>query len=220
MWNCTLTQSVSVYWQALVEIIKATQFSIQKIQTRTKQKHSLRLTDEEKRTLSILSKWVASHREHDATCSNGSKFMFGNDSPHFPQFTWTSVSYLLTLPCMSLRSATQTRGKMWLACSVKQAEATCLYYSLLRRTCVLLRPAVLCYAKSKFYHFVPADAKLLWAKAHKKKQHIQLSDHCLSLCRITTPEDSNPPPSDQQPKICRKVEVWGKMEEVSRASTM
>lgn len=54
----------------------------------------------------------------------------------------------------------------------------------------------------------------------KKKQHIQLSDQCLSLCCITTPEDSNPPPSDQGPERCRNVKVWSKMEEVGRASSI
>lgn len=94
----------------------------------------------------ILSTWVVSHRAHDATCRNGIKCMFGNNSPHFPRLSWKSVSYPLTLPCMSLRSATH---KMWSACSVKQAEVTCLYYSLLRQTCLLLRMGLLCYATSK-----------------------------------------------------------------------
>lgn len=58
------------------------------------------------------------------------------------------------------------------------------------------------------------------ADCKRKKRKIQLSDHCLSTRRITTPEDSNPPPSDQVPEMHRNVEVEGKTEEVSIVLSM
>lgn len=134
-----------------------------------------------------MSAWVASPREHDATCSNGHKCMFGNDSPHFPRFTWTGVNYLLALPCMSLRSATQTGGKIWSACSVKQEEFD-VPLSFSAETDLCPSEASPPLFGEKFYHFCPCRCKAAVSKGCvKRKSNISNCQINAYLCAALLP---------------------------------